>query len=300
MTASTYFRLPAISVVEVTGRDADKIVNNLATNEVLSLAVGYGCETFITDVRGKTVGHGYLYACDNQYLLFGPAGQSEQLVAHIDRYTITEDATPRALDPEFVAFVLDRSAACRLGVDYAKNEFTAAKVSFADTDVTVYPVDWLGTGSAVALAPAEHADRISSSLTEHAIAAEGEPEFHRRRVAANFPWYGIDIGERNLPQEIDRDPQAISFTKGCYLGQETVARLDAVGQVQRKLVRWRIEGNIPQRGDTVAAAGKTVGRLTSIAEMPDGNTIALGFARRTHFDPGSTAEGNGFRATVIQ
>ena len=102
---------------------------------------------------------------------------------------------------------------------------------------------------------------------------------------------GVDLDESNLPQEADRDALAISFTKGCYLGQETVARLDALGQVQKKLVGWSITGAVPAAGDTVQCDEKTVGRLTSVADHGDGTASALGMARRSHFDVGARAAG---------
>ena len=131
------------------------------------------------------------------------------------------------------------------------------------------------------------------------LTAGDDSAFHQERVRAGFPWYGIDLSDKNLPQEASRNDQTISFTKGCYLGQETVARLDALGQVQKQLVRWSIEGSRVAPGAEVSSDGKVVGRLTSIADTDDGKQIAIGIARRSHFDPGSTADGDGFAATVI-
>ncbi len=72
---------------------------------------------------------------------------------------------------------------------------------------------------------------------------------------------------------------------------EGVARLDALGQVQKKLVRWSISGGIPNTGATLVSGEKTVGRLTSVAADGQGGATAIGFARRSHFDPGATATG---------
>ncbi|MGB1707484.1 MAG: YgfZ/GcvT domain-containing protein, partial [Rubripirellula sp.] len=118
-----------------------------------------------------------------------------------------------------------------------------------------------------------------------------ETAFHEARVVAGFPWYGVDLDESNLPQEADRDSETISFTKGCYLGQETVARLDAMGQVQKKLVRWKITGGVPLAGASLSADEKKVARLTSVASTEQHGVLALGFARRSHFEAGATATG---------
>ncbi|MEM9645941.1 MAG: hypothetical protein AAF989_13200, partial [Planctomycetota bacterium] len=138
-----------------------------------------------------------------------------------------------------------------------------------------------------------------------------ELAFHARRVLTGFPWYGIDLDESNLPQEADRDAKVIDFNKGCYLGQETVARLDALGKVQRKLVTWGIGGGVPARNAKLMAGEKAVARLTSVAgveTVPEESlaiwkdridslpfeltSIAIGFARRSHFEPGAVAREN--------
>src|SRR5690606_22235947 len=95
-------------------------------------------------------------------------------------------------------------------------------------------------------------DALIASLRANAILDEARPPqwlegdvaaetFHALRVAAGYPWYATDFDDSHLPQEVNREPETISFTKGCYLGQETIARLDALGQVQKKLVQWSIQ-----------------------------------------------------------
>ena len=98
-------------MVDVTGADAATIVHNLTTNEVKSLAIGEGRESFITDVRGKTLGHCHLFREDGCLRMIGAAGQSERIAAHVERYTIREDATPVVRDQEFAAIVIPPHAA---------------------------------------------------------------------------------------------------------------------------------------------------------------------------------------------
>src|SRR5207237_6786304 len=86
------------------------------------------------------------------------------------------------------------------------------------------------------------------------------------RLEAGFPLFGLDITEDNLPQEVARDAQAINFTKGCYLGQETVARIDALGHVNRLLVRLKFDSDrLPASGDSVLAGEQSVGEIKSAA-----------------------------------
>src|SRR5438046_8506879 len=104
------------------------------------------------------------------------------------------------------------------------------------------------------------------------------------RIEAGYPLYGRDITDKNLPQEIDRDRLAISFTKGCYLGQETVARIDALGHVNRLLRGIKfLTSAIPERGTELQSGGKVVGHVTSSCWSPGiGAPLALGFLRRGH------------------
>jgi len=304
---NTVFELGPIGVVDVLGVDAAMVVHNLTTNEVKSLEVGQGRETFITDVRGKTLAHVMLYRLPcGGFRMLGPAGPSVRIAEHVDRYTIREDATAVVRDDEFLAYVFPPADAAQLldsGVpgmtDIAFSRETSLVLShhqglLAGLPVEIYSLRWLGEGTLLLMIRPSDGEAIKTLLQQLGFVIDQEGAFHGCRTAVGFPWYGRDLDDTNLPQEADRDTQTISFTKGCYLGQETVARLDALGQVQKKLVRWEIEaepGFELVRGATLQADGKTVGRLTSVEKSENGQIIAIGFARRSHFEIGSMAAG---------
>ena len=111
-----------------------------------------------------------------------------------------------------------------------------------------------------------------------------------RRVESGTPVYGEDITDANLPQEVNRSSTAISFNKGCYLGQETVARLDALGHVNWTLTGILFSGNqMPDRGTELQVDGKTVARITSAVWSFRCNTpLALAYLRRGYDRPGHT------------
>src|SRR5205814_560451 len=111
------------------------------------------------------------------------------------------------------------------------------------------------------------------------------------RIEAGTPFFGQDITDKNLPQELGRDALAISFTKGCYLGQETVARIDALGHVNQTLRGLRFAGlEIPQAGadlSTPDKPDKAVAHVTSAAFSPRlAAPLALGYVRRGYEAPG--------------
>ncbi len=326
--------MPPLSVLDLVGKDAAAILHNLTTNEVKSLEPdGPGAETFITNVKGKCLGHVLAYRTQDGYRLIGASGQSDAIAAQMDKYTIREDAVPRVLDDEFQGWLIVQDETTRVsGFDETAEAGALQRIEVSlsiESDdnktgsneaqsVVAYAVPWVGSkgGLPGVLIMTSKSQEVSSQSMSRAIGAlvgtqkvgdammEGEPanqRFHQLRVSAGFPWYGTDFNDSHLPQEISREPQTISFTKGCYLGQETIARLDALGQVQKKLVRWSVEGigdHSPPDVDTKLFAGgeKAVGRLTSVAAIesqPGGASgiFAIGFARRSHFEAGAEANG---------
>ena len=106
--------------------------------------------------------------------------------------------------------------------------------------------------------------------------------WHAIRVEAAWPLWGVDFDGSNLAQEVGRDATAISFRKGCYLGQETVARIDALGHVNKKLIQVRFSGgDAPAVGAELSADGQTVGRVTSAAWSPRRQSpVALAMVKR--------------------
>ncbi len=303
MKTPSIFRLDQLSVVDVSGADAGKILHNLTTNEVLSLQDGEGRETFVTDVRGKILGHVCLFRHQGGFRLVGPSGQSDAISSHVDRYTIREDAVAESRDSDHVGFVISPSLARQCGLAATEGVILKSqRIQRNAITVDVFGVRWLGAGSALLCIHQEDSERIPDALVELLADNNGsqsanpvgmevgnETDFHEMRVIAGYPWFGIDLDDSNLPQEADRDAETISFTKGCYLGQETVARLDAMGQVQKKLVRWKITGGVPAPDTVLSADEKKVGRLTSIAASDQDGVTAIGFARRSHFEAGATA-----------
>jgi folate-binding protein YgfZ len=183
-----------------------------------------------------------------------------------------------------------------------------------DKQAIITLVPWLGTLTLLVLAtPGTQSPQIAQlssvchpSQTPNLQTHDGSA-WETLRIKNFWPWYGVDIDERNLPQEIGIDARAISFNKGCYLGQETVARLDALGQVQKKLalVELRTDSGWKFSGPTeLMLSGKSIGTVTSASpsdtiENGRGLWIGLAMLRRAHMEPGSQfATDDGFDVNV--
>jgi hypothetical protein len=127
-------------------------------------------------------------------------------------------------------------------------------------------------------------------LSNNEFRPAGDEAFQSLRMESTFPLYGVDITTDNLAQEVGRTSECISFTKGCYLGQEPIARIDAMGHVNRELRGLYIDSKTPP----VAGANildeddKTVGQVTSAAHsLGEEDAIALGYVRRSHLATGT-------------
>jgi folate-binding protein YgfZ len=282
-----------------TGPDRVKCLQNLTTADVKRLAPGAGCEAFVTSPQGKTLAFVSLHIPPEgeSVLLRTDLAARDRLLDHIQKYAIFDDVAFRDLSGEVAEVylagdsILERVASLGWGVP--PTELGVAELRLgASGSIHMIPESPTG-GMGLCLlgdqALVEHArrtleDRVGAILPESAEA------FEALRVAAGWPKNGAEVTPDRLPQEIGRDARAISFTKGCYLGQETVARLDALGHVNRLLRGLRFDAPPPPVGAGLSMEGKDVGFITSTAEHPNLGFIGLGFARTPQVRPGSVVE----------
>ncbi len=131
--------------------------------------------------------------------------------------------------------------------------------------------------------------RYGTALVAAGAAPAGSEALELFRLARGVPRYGVDLRERDLPQETGQQ-HALNFAKGCYVGQEIVERIHARGNVHRAFVGFEVDGDVPEPGTKVRAADKEVGEITSAARVPfpgGDRTLALGYLRREVADPGT-------------
>ena len=290
---SGFVELRDWSSVTLTGRDRQTFLNNFCTNEVKRLAPGDHCEAFITDVKGKTVGHGLVICRDDELVFVTAPGRAATLVAHLDRYVIREDVqiADTSADRAFV-LVAGGDAARKAMAAIADCGLRIANLNLAIGNPQSEIRNWLAVGDAftsVFDVQSLELSRLVAALNAAGAVACGRAAFEARRIEAGMPLYGVDFDANNLPQEIARNRQAISFTKGCYLGQETVARIDALGHVNQQLAGVRFQGSVvPAAGAELTHDGMVVGRVTSATYSPRlDSPLALAMLRRGHHSVGS-------------
>ncbi len=282
-------RLPRLDVVAMSGGDREKFLNSFCTNDVRKLATPGCCEAFVLDNKGRTVGHVWIVKREDQFRLVTIRGYGHALIQHLDTYLIREDVTFEDESAKWSHwFVLGRDAIPQF----------AAKLGFDDTQSAVAPsgtvaemlcarVQVAGPGWLIT-APAESADQVEAWLSDLGWNRVSTETVDVWRIRSRTPWFGQDITPENLPQEIDRDADTICFEKGCYLGQETVARIDSLGHVNRLLRVLNIERAEPVLpGQSIEVDGRAVAKVTSVAWDPIRNHwIALAYVRRDSASPG--------------
>ena len=301
------FQLGKGTVIRFQGADRCRVFNNLCTQDLRKLADGQALETFITDGKGRTFGHGIALSVGGEAFFVTVVDQGRRLVPHFDRYIIREDAvlTDVSCDYQFWLFK-DRSTAARafaLAIEALPKPGGATSVDFDGQRIIVVHAPWIGSDSVLGLLPAICTDQvIDERLGRQWIQSDmvQRSAWELDRIQAFWPWYGIDMDDRHLPQELDRNSTAISFNKGCYLGQETIARLDMLGKVQKKLVKLVIDLNeCPIAQAAVQADGKEVGTICSAAmDSTASRCVALAYVKRTHFASGQILSVDGHAATV--
>jgi folate-binding protein YgfZ len=269
------------SSVTLTGADRQAFVHNFCTNDVKRLAPSEQCEAFFTNVKGKIVGHGLITCRESELVVIGLPQQAPGLIEHLDRYVIREDVQLRDTTTERSYLLIAGDGPAR----EVLSQPAPAAVHEPTQPWRFFPWNLINSESAGLIELA--ANNLSSTLdtiADHDIELVDLLAFHAARIEAGVPLFGVDFNDSNLPQEVGRDREAISFTKGCYLGQETVARIDALGHVNQQLVGVRFLGTtLPDPGMQLIHDGRAVGHVTSATYSPQlDSPLALAMLRREH------------------
>jgi folate-binding protein YgfZ len=287
------------TIIDVTGADRTQLLQSFTTNDIKQLVPGRGCEAFVTSPQGKTLCHVLIFREADKYVLDTTPGQAATLIGHFERYVITEDVQFIDRTAELCdLLVAGPKAAAVLSAVASENPPTEllshAPAAIAGRLVMIRRVENAGPAAWFVQASVGDTDAVVAALSAAGAIHCDAAAVESARLEAGVPLFGIDITPENLPQEVNRDARAISFTKGCYLGQETVARIDAVGHVNRLLVGMKFGGQkfggqeLPTTGLELLAGDQPVGHVTSAAWSPRLNApLALGYVRRLHAKPGS-------------
>jgi nudix-type nucleoside diphosphatase (YffH/AdpP family) len=273
------------AVVVARGPDAVRFVDNFTTAAISPLGEGEGVEGFFTDARGWVLALATILRTDDGVWIDAPAGVGTALQSHLEHYHIRErvELTDESSLHSHMVVAGPRAAAwlaARCVGSPPQGMLRHALVLLGDVPVAMVCIDWFGPEGYLLRVAAADESRLAGWLDAQGVVRMTDDDLHTARIEAGHPAL-VDIPEKTLPQEMARDRRAISFTKGCYLGQETVARIDALGHVNRRFVAVAIEGMHDQApGEEVRSGDEIVGRITSACFSPAlGRRLGLGFVQ---------------------
>jgi folate-binding protein YgfZ len=289
----------------ISGRDRVRWLNGMISNNVRDLPAGQGIYAFVLNPQGRVLGDLYIYNRGDDFVLETDAAQAAKLYPHLKRFIIMDQVEFKAAEEWASLGVQGPKAEQTLraaGVELAALQLLQlSDVKFGGTPATLARGDYPLSPSYELWLAAEQAPALWEALVKAGAAPVGAEALELARIAAGLPRYGQDIRERDLPQETGQT-RALSFTKGCYIGQEIVERIRARGKLHRGFAGLRIfEGPLPASGAKVQAAGKEVGEVTSAAVLPAKAgeiAVALGYIRSEAGEAGSKVAIGSARATV--
>ncbi len=251
--------------LEIGGPDRAKFLHNLTTNDVKRLAEGAGQESFVTSPQGKVLAYVTLLAGPGSILLRTDSGSSDALLPHLRKYGIFDDVAIDDVSARTFEYHLIGPDAILEGSGLVLPSDGPLRHAPSGLDeVRVVRESPAGRPGLTLIGPSGVAPRVLAILEAAGVTAIDPATFEALRIEAGTPISGRDVTASHLPQEVGRDDRTINFVKGCYLGQETVARLDALGHVNKILKGARVEGSaVPSVGTPLTFEGKAVGAVTS-------------------------------------
>lgn len=289
------FRLGHRTQLELTGKDRQKYLHNFCTNEIRNLQPGQSCEAFVTTIQGKIKAHIFVFAQADSLWIDAEPGYEDLLYAHLDKYLITEDVEfhrrSQSFSELYVSGPETLSRLLSMGnpvADLAVNR--SVQTSLLESPISIRRVDWFGTPGCLLQISAEAEETAWNAFVAKGFTPAGRATFNACRILSLFPEHGVDLTEDNLAQEAARTNLAISFTKGCYLGQEPIARIDSMGHVNQELRGLRLSGTeVPAPGTKVVMPNEVreAGVITSASrDFSTGEPIALAMIKRNYLSPG--------------
>jgi len=297
--------------ISLAGRDRTRWLNGMVSNNIRDLALDHGVYAFLLNPQGHILGDVYAYNLGESIMLDTDRSQAEKILETFKRYIIMDKVELNDLSEQLAAIGIAgpeaRAAMQSLGMQLPELAPLQVFKIQCDCDCgcvqcTVVRGDTPYESYEIWLAP-QHVKALWDALLKAGAVAAGAETLELQRIVMGIPLYGVDIRERELPAETGQ-MRALSFTKGCYIGQEIVERIRSCGNVHRTftgfLTEW-LEDAAPTNLKVVVE-GKEVGEITSavsLRTLGSDRTLALGYVRREASEPGREVQIGSTKATVV-
>ena len=288
--------------LRLTGKDRQSFLQGMVSNDVGRLTPGQGCYAFLLDATGHVLADVRILCLENALLLDVEPGMVSFVAQTLDRYLIMEKVRITDVSEELRQYTLVGTEApeflARLGVSDAADWSEGANATLEIAGETAIV-------AAVRLVPVPAFDLyLPASVAIESVwdvVLQSAETLESLRIEAGVPRFGVDMDSRVLAPETGQRLRAVNYRKGCYIGQEIVARIDARGHTNRSFTGFYLEPGepLPAAETPVTVDGREVGRITSSALSPTlGVPLALGYLRHEHLEPGTRVTVAGQWATV--
>jgi folate-binding protein YgfZ len=297
--------------IVVSGSDRRSYLHGLLTNDVASLAAGQGCYAAYLTPQGRMIADLFVYELGDVVLLTVPREQTAAVLARLDQFVFSEDvqlgdasaafSTMAVVGPEAAGIVSGLTGIAELELA-AWPEHANRRGEFDGHPVIVTRVTDVGEPGYDLHVDVTGVEPLKRRLEEIGVPALNDETAESLRIETGVPRFNRDMDQDTIPLEAGIEPRAISFTKGCYVGQEVIIRVmhRGHGRVARKLVGLLCDGDVvPAAGATVSVGEREVGLVTSSAlsgalHQP----VALGYLHRDFLAPGTAVSIDGRPAVV--
>jgi folate-binding protein YgfZ len=287
--------LSARGRILVSGSEAVMFLNGLITNDIKTLELNSWMLAAFANVQGRLLAAVRIIHRENGFLIDTEDSTREAVMKLIERFTLAGDFKVAELSGETAELSVQGAAAAEIlakvvGARAAELERQkSSTLDFAGAAVTLIRATHTAEDGFDVFVNRDHLAALHDALTNAGARAISEETFETLRIEAGVPRYGIDMDETNVVTETNLD-DAVSFTKGCYVGQEIVIRIKHRGHVAKKLAGVVLEGaaSSPRNAKIVAADGREIGRVTSSTFSPRlDRAIALAYLKYDHLAPGT-------------
>jgi folate-binding protein YgfZ len=299
--------------IRVSGAEAVQFLNGLVTNDVKTLAEGAWMSVVFPNVQGRLLAAARVLHLSDGFLFDTEAGNAGRVFKTLERFTLAGDFRVADLTPELSTLSLQGARAAEvlgaaLGTGLILPERgRVAKLEWNKQPVSLIRATHTGEDGFDLFIGAMHAASLADALLRAGARLVGFTALETLRIEAGLPRFGVDMDETNVVLETGLD-EAVSYTKGCYVGQEIIARIHWRGHVAKRLTGLIIEGEdeVSPAAKIKSADGKEIGRLTSIAFSPRlKQWVALGYVKYDYLKHGTqvlldAGENDGRRAVVSE
>ena len=302
------------AIFSLAGKDRVRYLHAITSNNIKELAEGYGVPALLLNPQGHILAELEVYALKEKLLTLSHLSVRERTFATLKKYILgsqvqLEDLTEKlgsiAVEGPHAASIIAEATGLALT---GFSEFATAEVEIDAVPCHLIRRSHFGGQGAEIIAPREHLGLLWTNLRASVHAQHGLPigmkAINALRLEAGIPWFPQDFNDTMIPHEAVLENTHISFSKGCYTGQEIVERVRSRGHVNRKRValKFSLSGpDAPAAASKLRAAGADVGYVTSAAFSPAMNAvIGIGYLRREHNTPGSVVELDGGTAEVME